>query len=97
MSANRTIEARHEQLRGTGLDLGAAVGAETDAAAGGRVQAYEHGRIYWHRETGAHEVHGAILDLYLREGGPGGHPATGRWHLGYRSAARSPPPTGSTR
>ncbi len=83
MSATRTIEAKHEEQRGHGLDLGAAVGPEKDAGSGGRVQVYEHGRIYWRRETGAHEVHGTILDLYLREGGPGGHPDTGRRHLGY--------------
>jgi len=31
---------------------------------------FEDGQIYWSPSTGAHEVHGAILDKYLEWGGP---------------------------
>ncbi|TWE28226.1 peptidoglycan/xylan/chitin deacetylase (PgdA/CDA1 family) [Prauserella muralis] len=30
----------------------------------GAVQWFQRGRIYWHRDTGAHEVHGAIMGKY---------------------------------
>ena len=30
----------------------------------GRHRPYERGHIFWHPNTGAHEVHGAIMDLY---------------------------------
>src|SRR3954447_14496675 len=41
------------------------------SVAGGRFNRFEHGHIYWTPATGAHEVHGAILDRYLEDGGPG--------------------------
>ncbi len=42
---------------------------EADVA-GGRFNSFAAGFIYWRPETGAHEVHGAILDRYLADGGP---------------------------
>jgi C1A family cysteine protease len=45
----------------------------------GRFRYYEHGSIYWHPSTGAHEVHGAIWDKWasLRwETGSLGYPTT---------------------
>ena len=43
------------------------------AVAGGARQAFSDGTIYVSDATGAHEVHGAVLDTYLDEGGPAGH------------------------
>jgi len=37
---------------------------------GARMEDFEDGQIYWSPSTGAHEVHGAILDKYLEWGGP---------------------------
>lgn len=34
----------------------------------GRWQQFRYGYIYWHPDTGAHEVHGAILDRWATEG-----------------------------
>jgi hypothetical protein len=77
------IDKKYEELKNKGLDLGAASGPEEESAAGGRMRAYEHGHIYWSPATGAHEVHGGILDLYLKNGGPGNSPITGGRDLGY--------------
>ncbi len=38
--------------------------------AGGRFNRFQGGHVYWTRATGAHEVHGAILQRYLDDGGP---------------------------
>ncbi|MBK9047347.1 MAG: hypothetical protein IPL74_11720 [Bacteroidetes bacterium] len=34
--------------------------------------------MYWHANTGAHEVHGGILEAFLRYGGVGKHPVYGK-------------------
>jgi glucose/arabinose dehydrogenase/PKD repeat protein len=46
--------------------------------AGGRASYFQKARIYWTRDTGAHEVHGGILSKYLALGGPAsfGFPTT---------------------
>jgi predicted MPP superfamily phosphohydrolase len=44
---------------------------------------YQNGHIYWHPNTGAYEVHGGILGVYLANGGPGVSPTTGKRELGY--------------
>lgn len=52
---------------------------ESDAAGGGRFRRYERGVIYWHPQTGAHEVHGDILAKWQSlgtEAGPLGYPLT---------------------
>lgn len=77
------IDDKYNALKRSGFDLGAARSAEQDAPAGGRVRTYEHGNVYWHQATGAHEVHGGILTLYLAHGGPGANPQTGARELGY--------------
>ena len=77
------IDVQYEQLKAKGFDLGAALTAETDAAAGGRVRTYQNGNIYWDSATGAHEVHGGILALYLAYGGPGDLPGTSARGIGY--------------
>lgn len=38
----------------------------------GRVNTFEKGAIYFSDQTGAHEVHGLILDAYRKMGGPAG-------------------------
>lgn len=77
------IDDKHAQLKGRGLDLGAPLGAEEAEHSGGRVRRYQHGHIYFHPNTGAQEVHGGILGVYLARGGPGPNPATGMRELGY--------------
>ena len=43
-----------------------------DTGNGGYVQEFSTGNIYWHPQTGARWVYGAILVKYLGLGGPGG-------------------------
>ena len=44
----------------------------------GRYNYFEHGAIYWSEQTGAHEIHGAILSKWEEKGGEGtlGYPLT---------------------
>jgi len=77
------IDDKWQQLKVQGLDLGGPLGPEEPAPAGGKVRRYERGHIYWSSATGAHEVHGGILSLYLAHGGPGNSPQTGDRLLGY--------------
>lgn len=83
MSSTSEIQAKFDASEKRGLNFGAKIGPEQNAGSGGRVQVYQRGRIYWHPNTGAHEVHGGILKKYLEEGGPGANPTTGRRHFGY--------------
>jgi Glycosyl hydrolases family 6/LGFP repeat len=65
-------------LGGPGSVLGQPTDAEHDAA-GGWVEDFAGGAIYWSPGTGAHEVHGAIRAEYEALGGPGsvlGYPIT---------------------
>jgi uncharacterized protein with LGFP repeats len=62
-SSPNPITAYWITLGGLTSYLGAAVGDEFDWAVG-RGQDYEGGSIYWSAGTGAHAVHGAILDDY---------------------------------
>lgn len=51
--------------------LGDPVGPEKENPDGvGKHRVYANGRIYWHPDTGAWEVHGAILTRWLEKGGP---------------------------
>ena len=90
------IDEKHQQLKSAGLDLGVPLGPESAETAGGRVRRYEHGNIYWHENTGAHEVHGGILGCYLEDGGPGPSPRTGRRELGYPTTDEQPGATPSS-
>ncbi len=63
------ILAHYTALGGVNSALGQVTGAEY-AVPGGRAQNFTGGRMYWSPATGAHEVHGAILDHYLSIGGP---------------------------
>ena len=52
---------------------------ETDGPNGGKYNNFVQGSIYWHPNTGAHEVHHAIHKHYLSLGGPNsylGYPTT---------------------
>jgi hypothetical protein len=48
--------------------LGPATTDEQSAPFGGRFNEFAHGVIYWNPNTGAHEVHGAILVLWTQLG-----------------------------
>ena len=55
------ISDKYAQLDGAAGFLGQPTIAETSTPDGfGRYRHYEHGSIYWHPRTGAHEVHGLI-------------------------------------
>ena len=59
--------------------LGSSTSSEEEITNGGRLRKYERGAIYWHQQTGACEVHGAILEKYRTlggEAGPLGYPRT---------------------
>ncbi len=64
------IDTKYAELGGsTGL-LGPVVQAEQAVADGrGRYAIYQNGRIYWTSTTGAHEIHGSILDAFVRVSG----------------------------
>jgi uncharacterized protein with LGFP repeats len=51
------IDDKYAQLAAAGVNLGAPLGPEGDAANGGRHRDYQGGTIYWNQTTGAHEVH----------------------------------------
>jgi glucose/arabinose dehydrogenase len=63
------IDARFAALAHPWRLLGAPTGRAVTVA-GGLVRRYLHGAIYWSAATGAHEVHGPILDKYRTRGGP---------------------------
>ncbi len=63
------IGQHYYDLGGPGSYLGTATAPET-AVAGGRMQTFHGGTIYWIPATGAHAVHGLILARYQALGGP---------------------------
>jgi beta-N-acetylhexosaminidase len=65
------IAEHYAQLGGTSSALGSPV-SDVQPVAGGAVQFYRGGAIYWTPATGAHEVHGAIYVHYRALGGPAG-------------------------
>jgi len=72
------IGQHYYDLGGAGSYLGAATAPET-AVAGGRMQTFLGGTIYWTPASGAHAVHGLILSRYQALSGPGsfvGFPTT---------------------
>ena len=58
------IADKYNQLGGANGLLGPVTTNEQPAPFGGRFNEFAHGVIYWHPNTGAHEVHGAILALW---------------------------------
>ncbi len=83
MTPLETITQKFTQLKTTGTDLGKITVAMADANHGGKVQKYEFGHIYWHPNTGAHEVHGGILNAFLKYGGVDVNPSLGIRALGF--------------
>jgi len=63
------IGQHYYDLGGPGSYLGAATAPET-AVAGGRMQTFHGGNLYWSAATGAHAVHGLILSRYQALSGP---------------------------
>ncbi len=61
------IESKYQDMGGSRSFLGAKRGPERMDGVR-RFQVYAKGRIYWHPEHGAFEVHGAILARYLKPG-----------------------------
>jgi len=55
------IDEKYNELGGSAGFLGKPTTEELTCPDGvGHFRHYEHGSIYWHPNTGAHEVHGAI-------------------------------------
>ncbi len=69
LSQPDAIGQHYYDLGGPGSYLGTATGPET-AVAGGRLQTFHGGNLYWSAATGAHAVHGLILARYQALGGP---------------------------
>lgn len=65
------IQLHWHELGASASFLGRPVTQEY-AVTGGRGQDYQGGRILWSPSTGAHEVHGLILDRWSAAGGPDG-------------------------
>ena len=73
------IEIKYQDLGLVGSVLGRPVSRERAAPYDGRRRSYDRGLIYWHRRTGAHEVHGPIAKRYVAfdaAAGPLGYPTT---------------------
>lgn len=65
------ISDKYAALGGASGFLGSPLGGEVAASDGGMKQDFQNGTIYWHRRTGAFEVHGAIRARWLTLGGEG--------------------------
>ncbi|MCT3010633.1 hypothetical protein EFN05_00915, partial [Propionibacterium freudenreichii] len=63
--------AEYQAIAGTNSYLGFPTSDERSAA-GGTVQDFEHGKIYWNASAGAHAVHGAVLTEFGNNGAEGG-------------------------
>lgn len=83
MAAQQEISNKYNALKLAGTDLGNPISEVESSGSGGFVRKYQFGHIYWHANTGAHEVHGGILEAFLRYGGVGKHPVYGKRLLGY--------------
>jgi hypothetical protein len=84
--AKTAIRNKQRALELARFDIGAASSGVEPAGSGGFVQKFARAHVFWHPNTGAHEVHGKILSRYLQLGGPGAHPDTGRREFGYPTA-----------
>jgi hypothetical protein len=65
------IAAKYASYNTRANRLGNTLSAETPVA-GGKMQRFQFGNIYWSPSTGAHDVRAPILDEYNRSGGPAG-------------------------
>lgn len=66
------IGEKWRQLEAEAGPLGAPRSDERDAARGGRYNEFQYGFIYWHPDTGAHAVYGAIGEKWNQIGREGG-------------------------
>jgi uncharacterized protein with LGFP repeats len=79
------IEIKYQDLGLVGSVVGRPDGRERDGVRGGRKRRFTDGMILWHRNHGAHEVHGPVGRLYRRSGadrGPLGYPRTDHRSVG---------------
>lgn len=82
------IEQKYQQLGGPEGFLGVAASQELSCPDNvGRFRHYKHGSIYWHPQTGAHEVHGLIRNKWAALGGE-------RSELGYPKTDETSTPGG---
>ena len=82
------IGAKYQDMVRAGIGLGNAISVEQSNSDGrGHMRVYQNGSLYWTRESGAHEVHGAIREEYLRMGGENSR-------LGYPVSDEMPAPDG---
>jgi hypothetical protein len=82
------VEIKYQDLGLAGSVVGRPDGRERDADRNGRKRPYTAGMILWHRNHGAHEVHGPVFRLYRKHGaesGPLGYPRTDHRSVGDRS------------
>ncbi|MGW4230419.1 LGFP repeat-containing protein [Streptomyces sp. NPDC004980] len=86
------IRVRYAQAGGSGGFLGYPLTDETVCPDGvGRFNHFEGGSVYWTPQTGAHEVHGAIRDLWSTMGwerGYLGYPTTDETGAGDSRSSR---------
>lgn len=86
-AASGAVSQKFQQLGGAKGLLGPPTGGEQTTPTGGRVQTFQRGAIYFHPTTGAHEVHGAILQKYAQVGAD-------RSVLGYPTSDEQPAASG---
>lgn len=86
------ITQKWSNLQKKGLDLGIAQSDVTSAGYGGWYRIFEKGRIYSHQTIGTYEVHGNILNVYLRRKAYANNPTLGRREFGFPKSdeARTP-------
>jgi LGFP repeat len=70
---DNVIDAKYQSLGGSTSFLGSPVSPVFTVKNGGLGRHYQGGSIYWSSQTGAHEVHGAIRDLWATTGWENGH------------------------
>jgi len=73
------IEDKYGELGAENGPLGCPTNEESDAARGGRWQAFQSGFVFWHPALGAHAVYGSIATKWSelgRENGVLGYPVT---------------------
>ncbi|QEH34998.1 LGFP repeat protein [Aquisphaera giovannonii] len=63
-------EYLHQAGPASGIGLPITDEVDIPGVAGGRMNTFQRGTIYWSNATGAHVVYGVIRDEYLRQGGP---------------------------
>src|SRR5262249_51355299 len=78
------IQEKWMSLGGSTGFLGSPVTDEMATADGiGRFRHFQGGSIYWHPETGAHEVHGDIRKKWASLGWESGVVSAFGWQIGY--------------